>query len=85
MRMIKYIVFNGKVEICSTREFSSVLHAACCVLRAARAACSMPRAACKCESNKGIHSLNFSSVLCAAACKYELAFKRLTPNFTAMK
>ena len=34
VRMIKYIVFNGKVEIYSTREFSSVLRAACSVLRA---------------------------------------------------
>ena len=51
VRMIKYIVFNGKVEQCSTREFSSVL-----------------RAACKCESNKVIHSFNFSSVLRAACC-----------------
>ena len=39
-----------------------------------RAACSVLRAPCKCESNKGIHSFNFSSVL-RAACKYELAFK----------
>ena len=29
--MITYIVFNGKVEICSIREFSSVLRAACSV------------------------------------------------------
>ena len=39
-----------------------------------RAACSVLRAACKCESNKGIHSFNFSSVL-RAACKYELALR----------
>ena len=58
MRMIKYIVSNGKVEQCSTREFSSVLRAACCVLRV--------------NQTKGIHSFNFSSVL-RAACKYELA------------
>ena len=38
--MIKYIVFNGKVELCPTREFSSVLRAACSVLRAA---CSVLR------------------------------------------
>ena len=34
VRMIKYIVFNEKVEICSTLEFLSVLRAACSVLRA---------------------------------------------------
>ena len=53
--MIKYIVFNGKVEICSTREFSSVLRAECCVLRAA----------CKCESNN-VNSLIYLFV--RAAC-----------------
>ena len=67
VRIIKYIVFNGKVELRPTREFSSV-----CVLRAP---CCVLRAACKCESTKGIHSFNFSSVL-RAACKYELALTR---------
>ena len=43
VRMIKYIVFNGKVEICSTQEFLSVLRAACHFIRAA-AACSVLRA-----------------------------------------
>ena len=60
--MIKYIGFNGKIEICSTLEFSSVLRAACSVLRASM------------NQPMGIYSFNFSSVL-RAACKYELAFK----------
>ena len=67
--MIKYIVVNGKVEQCSTREFSSVLRAACSVLRASV------------NQTKGIHSFNFSSVL-RAACKYELALFTLYRKIT---
>ena len=74
--------FNGKVEICSTREFSSVLRAPCHFIRAPCSVpfhpCSMLHAPCsvlRASMNRtmGIHSFNFSSVL-RAACKYELAF-----------
>ena len=50
VRMIKYIVFNWKVEICSTREFSSVLRAPCkCESNNGNSLILFVRAACKYE------------------------------------
>ena len=74
--MIKYIVFNEKVEQCSTREFSSVLRAACSVLRAPcsvlRAPCCVLRASVN-QTRECTHLTFRPCCVLRAACKYEMA------------